>query len=99
MLIGMGKSGRLLRQNSSEFPHTVRDGLVLLSRIVRGERADDRELGQTNQCLYCLTQALRIDPSDVDALWEVANIHRAQGSGYKVRPRLAQRDRETDGRR
>jgi len=37
-----------------------------------------------NQCLYCLTQALKIDPSDVDALWEVANIHRTQGNDLKV---------------
>jgi hypothetical protein len=80
-------------------PHPVRDGAASLSGEVGASRADGRELGQTNQCLYCLTQALRIDPSDVDALWEVANIHRAQSSGYKVCPRLAQRDRETDGRR
>jgi hypothetical protein len=46
--------------------------------------ADLRELGQMNQCLYCLTQALRIDPSDVEALWEMATIHRAQDNKLKV---------------
>lgn len=44
----------------------------------------NRELGQMNQCLYCLTQALRIDPSDVEALWELATIHRDQGNNLKV---------------
>jgi len=38
-----------------------------------------------NQCLYCLTQALKVDPSDVEALWELANIHRAQNNKLKVR--------------
>jgi hypothetical protein len=99
MLIGMGKSGRLWRQSSSESPHPVPAGGCTIEDGTQGPRADGRELGQTNQCLYCLTQALRIDPSDADALWEVANIHRAQGSGYKVCLRLPQRDRETDGRR
>lgn len=37
-----------------------------------------------NQCLYCLTQALKVDPSDVEALWELANIHRAQNNKLKV---------------
>jgi cytochrome c-type biogenesis protein CcmH/NrfG len=43
-----------------------------------------RELKQMNQCLYCLTQALRLDPSDVEALWELATIHRDQGNKLKV---------------
>jgi hypothetical protein len=89
MLIEMGKSGRLWRQSSSE--STTPNGIVHARELVRESRTDDRELGQTNQCLYCLTQALRIDPSDVDALWEVANIHRAQGSGYKVCPQYEMR--------
>jgi hypothetical protein len=70
----------------------IPSGVGSYQPVEREQRADGRELGQTNQCLYCLTQALRIDPSDVDALWEVANIHRAQGSGYKVCPQYEMRD-------
>jgi hypothetical protein len=94
----VGVSGGRVQVSPPIPSHPHRDRTLYWNRT-QGTRADDRELGQTNQCLYCLTQALRIDPSDVDALWEVANIHRAQGSGYKVCPRLPQRDRETDGRR
>jgi hypothetical protein len=52
--------------------------------VVRRYADDARELGQMNQCLYCLTQALKVDPSDVEALWELANIHRAQDNKLKV---------------
>jgi cytochrome c-type biogenesis protein CcmH/NrfG len=52
--------------------------------VVRNYAHEVRELGQMNQCLYCLTQALKVDPSDVEALWELANIHRAQDNKLKV---------------
>jgi hypothetical protein len=78
MLIGMGRSGRLWQESSSE-SRPAEEG----SR----QKANIRDLGQMNQCLYCLTQALKIDPSDVDALWEVANIHRAQDNKLKVNSR------------
>jgi cytochrome c-type biogenesis protein CcmH/NrfG len=52
--------------------------------VFRNYANEVRELGQMNQCLYCLTQALKVDPSDVEALWELANIHRAQDNKLKV---------------
>lgn len=53
---------------------------------------DNRDLGQMEQCIYCLTNALRVDPSDVEALWDLATVHRMLDNKLKVRstPTLTQ---------
>lgn len=43
-----------------------------------------RQMEQFNQCIYCLTQALKVDPSDVEALWDLATIHRTLDNKLKV---------------
>ena len=36
------------------------------------------------QCLYCLRKALTLDPEDVNTLYELSGIYRAQGQTRKV---------------
>jgi len=42
------------------------------------------ESGQTAQCLYCLRKALKINPTDVDTLYDLASIYRMQKQTTKV---------------
>lgn len=59
--------------------------LLIFYLISRGDRLMSyRNLGQMNQCIYCLTQALRVDPSDVEALWDLASIHRMLDNKLKA---------------
>ncbi len=43
-----------------------------------------RGIGQVPQCLYCLRKTLKIDPTDVGTLFELASIYRADKQAGKV---------------
>lgn len=49
-----------------------------------------RTAGETSTCLYCLRKALSVDPKDVECLWEMASIYRAQEQDSKVGGRRTQ---------
>ncbi|WWD21507.1 hypothetical protein CI109_105993 [Kwoniella shandongensis] len=42
-----------------------------------------RDSNQVEQCIYCLRKALRLDPADVDLLWQLGAIYRQQGQKHR----------------
>ncbi|KAJ3162863.1 transcription factor TFIIIC subunit tfc4 [Geranomyces michiganensis] len=75
----LGDADRALRTLMMAAHLAPKDG-VLWNRL--GDRS--RKAGHNEQALYCFTHAIRVDPTDLDSLWDRAAIYYERGMYQKA---------------
>lgn len=77
MWIMMGKAGKSWQLSSGELGSLLSQEDIVYIGVIR-------ESGQAQQSLYCLRKVLKLDPNDVDTLYELASVYRKQDDAYRV---------------